>query len=367
MDHRITKSQAPKKNSQTSLLREWAAELANIPLWLFEDAYHTVGDLAEAIALVIPKGNKQSNQSLSDWIREIKSLQNLEEKVKKKHITEAWNSLNHEEKFVFNKLITGGFRMGVSQKLMTRALAQHTGLEENELAHKLMGNWKPDEITFEELIFHSNTAADASKPYPFYLAYTLEDEPATLGSTEDWYAERKWDGIRGQIIIRNDEVFIWSRGEELVNDRFPEFKPLADQLPNGTVLDGEIIPIKNGIPLAFGLLQKRIGRKSVGKKLLVEVPIHLIAYDLLELGCEDLRNQPISERREKLEKLLQHHPSPQIHLSEIVEFSSWNQLAEIRENARQNHCEGLMLKRKDSIYQVGRKKETGGNGKLIHW
>lgn len=346
----------PRRTVKTSLLREWAAELGSIPLWLFEDAYHTVGDLAEAIALVTPNAKTQSNQSLSDWIREIKSLHNLEEKIKKNHITGAWNSLNNEEKFVFNKLITGGFRMGVSQKLMTRALAQHTGLEENELAHKLMGNWKPDETTFEELIFHSDMATDASKPYPFYLAYAIEDEPAALGPTQEWYAERKWDGIRGQIIIRNDEVFVWSRGEELVTDRFPEFKSLVNYLPNGTVLDGEIIPIKEGIPLSFGLLQKRIGRKTVGKKLLAEVPIHLIAYDLLELAHEDLRTQPISERREQLEQLLDKHPAPQVHLSEIVEFSDWNQLTQIRENAREEHCEGLMLKRKESIYQVGRKK-----------
>jgi DNA ligase-1 len=352
----ILSHKRPRRTVKTSLLREWAAELAKIPLWLFEDAYHTVGDLAEAIALVIPQAERQSNQSLSDWIREIKSLQNLEEDVKKQHILHAWDSLNNAEKFVFNKLITGGFRMGVSQKLMTRALAQHTGQDEKVLAHKLMGNWTPDETTFDELILQTDISADASKPYPFYLAYALEDEPTALGSTQDWYVERKWDGIRGQIIIRDDEVFVWSRGEELVTDQFPEFKSLVNYLPNGTVLDGEIIPIKEGIPLTFGLLQKRLGRKSVGKTLLAEVPIHLIAYDLLEIDCKDLRSRPISERREQLEQLLQRYPTPQIQLSELVEFSVWNQLTQIRKNARQDHCEGLMLKRKESIYQVGRKK-----------
>jgi len=219
-----------------------------------------------------------------------------------------------------------------------------------------MGNWEPSSTTFDDLIYSKDSAADLSKPYPFYLAYQLEGEPQELGSTEDWFAERKWDGIRGQLIVRGGELFVWSRGEELVTDRFPEFEPLKEILPDGTVLDGEIIPIKDGHPLPFGLMQKRIGRKTVSKKILEEVPIHLIAYDLLEHNGKDLRQEPMHNRRELLEDLLSQRKFEKLLLSELVDFKAWQDLAEVREHSREHFCEGLMLKRKDSAYQVGRKK-----------
>ena len=262
----ILSHKRPKRTVKTTFLRQWAAELGGIPDWLFEDAYHTVGDLAESIALIVPEAESSNNKSLSEWIDTIKSLDKAPDETKKNIILNAWNSMNTSERFVFNKLITGGFRMGVSQKLMTRALSQHTEIEESELAHRLMGNWEPSSTTFDDLIYSKDSAADLSKPYPFYLAYQLEGEPQELGSTEDWFAERKWDGIRGQLIVRGGELFVWSRGEELVTDRFPEFEPLKEILPNGTVLDGEIIPIKDSHPLPFGLMQKRIGRKPFLRK-----------------------------------------------------------------------------------------------------
>jgi len=352
----ILSHKRPKRTVKTTFLRQWAAELGGIPDWLFEDAYHTVGDLAESIALIVPEAESSNSKSLSEWIETIKSLDKAPDETKKNTILNAWNSMNTSERFVFNKLITGGFRMGVSQKLMTRALAQHTEIEESELAHRLMGNWEPSSTTFDDLIYSKDSAADLSKPYPFYLAYQLEGEPQELGSTEDWFAERKWDGIRGQLIVRGGELFVWSRGEELVTDRFPEFEPLKEILPDGTVLDGEIIPIKDGHPLPFGLMQKRIGRKTVSKKILEEVPIHLIAYDLLEHNGKDLRQEPMHNRRELLEDLLSQRKFEKLLLSELVDFKAWQDLAEVREHSREHFCEGLMLKRKDSAYQVGRKK-----------
>lgn len=346
----------PKRTIKTTFLRQWAAELGNIPDWLFEEAYHTVGDLAEAIALIVPEGKYTHDKKLTEWIETIQDLADQSEEVKKSAIGEAWKCMDAAERMVFNKIITGGFRMGVSQKLMTRALAQHTKMDEAELAHRLMGNWKPNETSFKELIFSTNKAADLSKPYPFYLAYQLDQDLSDLGKEEDWFAERKWDGIRGQVIVRGGEVFVWSRGEELVTDRFPEFQFFKEILPDGTVLDGEIIPIKDDVPLPFGELQRRIGRKTVGKKLLSEVPIHLIAYDLLEIEGEDLRDSPLSERRAKLEALHQRYNHERFMLSEQVDFSYWNQLHEVRTHARKDHCEGLMLKQKNSPYRVGRKK-----------
>ncbi len=353
----ILSSRRPKRTVNTTLLRQWAAELAGIPLWLFEESYHVVGDLSEAIALTLPKPSGKNEQSLSYWIEYIKALDKLEEAEKKSRVVAAWQQMDYTERLVFNKLIMGGFRIGVSQKLMVRALSKCTGIDENTLAHRLMGDWTPDRTTFEDLILTKDPLEDVSKPYPFYLAYALEEGPEGLGAPEEWIAERKWDGIRGQLIVRKGELFVWSRGEELVTDKFPEFHPLAEQLPDGTVIDGEILPYKDGQPLSFNELQTRIGRKNVTKKILEKVPVVLVAYDLLEWEGEDLREQPLEHRRKLLEKLLgQATASHQLLLSELVPFSQWEELEEERRNARQYHSEGLMLKKRASVYRAGRRK-----------
>ena len=353
----ILSHRRPKRTVNTTLLRHWAAEMANIPLWLFEESYHIVGDLSEAIALSLPKPEGTNSQGLSYWIDYVKNLDKKEEEEKKEKVTAAWRQMNYTERLVFNKLIMGGFRIGVSQKLMVRALAKYTDIDENTLAHRLMGDWTPDDTTFEGLILTKDPLEDISKPYPFYLAYALEDHPQDIGPPSEWIAERKWDGIRGQVIVRKDELFVWSRGEELVTDKFPEFHPLAEQLPNGTVIDGEILPYKDGQPLTFNELQTRIGRKNVTKKIRERVPVVVIAYDLLEWEGEDWREKPMRERRQQLEQLLEQVDTNGIlMLSEIVPFKAWEELEEERRNARQYHSEGLMLKHKDSAYRAGRRK-----------
>ncbi|MCB0640565.1 MAG: cisplatin damage response ATP-dependent DNA ligase, partial [Phaeodactylibacter sp.] len=347
----------PKRSVTTTLLRQWAAEAGDIPLWLFEESYHVVGDLAETIALVLPTSTARSKKSLSEWIHYIRSLDGLEEQKKQAQVITAWSQLQPTERFVFNKLITGGFRVGVSQKLMVRALSKHIELPENVVAHRIMGNWSPDTVTFEELLLTENPLDDISKPYPFYLAYQLDEPFEKLGPVSDWQVERKWDGIRGQLILRAGEAFLWSRGEELITERFPELAALAALLPEGTVLDGEILPFKDGQPLSFQDLQKRIGRKTVSPKLLRDIPVVLVAYDLLEWQGEDLRSQPMHLRRSRLEQLLEQHPSGGlVLLSPLVEADSWAALEKERQQARENHCEGLMLKKKDSLYQSGRKR-----------
>jgi len=353
----ILSHRRPKRTVKTPLLREWAAELRGIPLWLFENSYYVVGDLAETIALVLPPPEEESDEPLSYWIDYIRSLGDLEEEQKREAVLSAWNVLNRTERFIFNKLITGGFRVGVSQKLMVRALSKHTEIEENTLAHRLMGDWTPDDTTFEDLILSEDPLDRLSRPYPFYLAYALEDEPEDLGEVSDWQAERKWDGIRGQLIVREDELFVWSRGEELVTHRFPEYHPLAESLPNGTVIDGEILPYKEGEVLSFNLLQTRIGRKNVTKKLLQKAPVVLMAYDLLEHEGRDIRQEPLYQRRQWLEKLLsQNDTEGIILLSEVLEVESWAALAKERDNSRQYRSEGLMLKQKSSVYRSGRRK-----------
>lgn len=347
----------PKRTVNSKLLRAWAADYAGVDLWLLEESYHVVGDLAETIALVLPPPDDVSNKSLTEWIGVVESLGDLDEEGKREVVLAAWRVLGTTERYLFNKLITGGFRVGVSQKLMTRALSQATGIDELNLAHRLMGNWTPHTITYEELINSESATDDISRPYPFYLAYQLEGEPATMGDPNEWQAEHKWDGIRGQLIVRNGQLFVWSRGEELVTDKYPEYAPLAELLPDGTVIDGEILPFADGLPLGFNVLQTRIGRKKVSKKLLKEAPIVLMAYDLLEVGGEDIRPRPMSERRELLEKLLaENNTQGIIHLSPVVEWDSWEELVAERTTAREKHSEGLMLKRKNSEYKQGRKK-----------
>ncbi len=347
----------PKRTLTSAYLRAWAAEQAGIPLWLFEEAYPVVGDLAETIALILPPPGRKSDHSLSHWIHLIKELAGLEETARKAAILDAWDQLDTTERFLFNKLLTGGFRVGVSQKLMTRALAQATGQDEPVITHKLMGNWAPETTNYAELIEADDPTADLSRPYPFYLAYQLDVPPEELGPPDDWQAEWKWDGIRGQLIVRGSEHHLWSRGEDLMTDRFPELSQARDFLPDGTVLDGEVLAFADGAPLPFSALQKRIGRKTVPKKLLLEAPVVLQAYDLLEFEGEDWRPRPMAERRAKLETLIAPLPNEvPLLLPAKITFKSWKTLAQIREASRDHHAEGLMLKRLDSPYLAGRKK-----------
>jgi len=344
----------PKRTVNASYLAQWANELSKLPEWLFEESYHVVGDLAETITLVLPSEYEPSDFSLTYWMDFIKGLENREVQEKKQQIVWAWQRLSESERFVFNKLITGGFRIGVSQQLMVKALAKYANVKENIVAHRLMGNWSPDVNVFEELVYATDET-DLSKPYPFYLAYALDGPVEALGDPSEWIAERKWDGIRGQVIVRNGQLFVWSRGEELVTDKYPEYQVMLNLLPDGTVIDGEILPFKNDQPLSFNHLQTRIGRKSISQKLLNDVPVSFVAYDVLEWQGQDVRQWTFVDRRKKIEEICSVN-SKVLRLSPEVTFSTWDQLAEERKRSRDFLSEGIMLKRKDSIYRNGRRR-----------
>lgn len=347
----------PKRAVRSVDLRAWTAELSGLPLWLFEETYHIVGDLAETIAKTLPPSHDPSDHSLSYWMDFILELRELELEARKEKVLWAWSKLDEWERFVFNKMMMGGFRMGVSQKLTLRGLAAYTGKDEAELAHRLMGKWDPQKTTFKNLILEKKAADDLSRPYPFYLAYQIEGEPEELGATKHWQAEPKWDGIRGQLIVRGGKFYLWSRGEELISEKFPEFQIAPELLPDGTVLDGELLAYRDGQTLGFQELQPRIGRKKLSKKILKEAPVILRAYDILEAEGEDLRERTQAERRKKLEGLFKRIPANELlQISPILEFQSWDDLRKIRENSRENGHEGIMLKRKDGHYRVGRKK-----------
>jgi len=276
------------------------------------------------------------------------------EEEKKNFIITSWMKMDHDERFLFNKLITGSFRIGVSQKMMVNALARTVDIEANTIAHRISGNWDPSSTLLDELLSAETT--DNSKPYPFYLAYAIESGVHELGEPAEWQAEWKWDGIRGQIIKRNNNFFVWSRGEELMTDKFPEFHSMINHLPDGVVLDGEIMPFADNKALPFALLQTRIGRKNITKKHLQEAPVAFIAYDILEHEGIDIRDTTLEERRALLEAIVKTVSLPVLNESPVIEYGSWDQLTEIRSKARDINSEGIMLKRKNSAYGVGRKR-----------
>ena len=355
----------PKRAVSSTLLQNWCNELTGLPQWLFEESYHTVGDLGETIALLLPENiSAEHANPLHFYLEELIKIEKQDENIKKKFVIDCWQQMNKEEKFVFNKLLTGGFRIGVSQQTIVNALAKTTKVSPSIIAHRISGSWDPFTTTFDELLSDQSNTIDHSKPYPFYLSYAINNnEINDLGNPNEWQAEWKWDGIRGQIIKRNGELFVWSRGEELMTEKFPEYHLLKNFLPEGIAIDGEIIVLANNlsdkidfVPLPFAALQTRIGRKNISKKQLTEAPVSFVAYDLLELNHEDFREHTMIERRAALEKIINEINQPVLKISPIITFDSWENLTLIRTKSRDVGSEGIMLKRKNSVYQVGRKR-----------
>jgi DNA ligase-1 len=348
----------PKRLVGAAKLRTWAAAEAGVPDWLFEESYHAVGDLAETITLLLPDSGRSSDRSLAEWVEtRLLELRGQDDAVQRAELIRAWRELGRRERYVWNKLLTGSFRVGASARLVVRALAEVSGVDEGTIAHRLMGAWEPTAEFFERLVAPDTRDADVSRPYPFYLAYPLEDAPASLGGADEWVVEWKWDGIRAQLIRRAGRSFLWSRGEELLSGRFPEVEEAAALLPEGTVLDGELLPWIGEGPLPFAQMQRRIGRKTLGRKILSEVPVVLVAYDLLEERGEDLRTRPFAERRARLAALLGSVPSAgRLMLSPTVGVTDWPDAEGARARAREHGAEGLMLKRRTSAYGVGRRR-----------
>ena len=346
----------PKRPVNTNLLKQWALEIIQLPEWLFLESYSSVGDLGETLSLILPPPENDIQKSLSQWMTELIHLKDQTDEEKKKYVTESWNGLDYTERFIFNKLIGGSFRIGVSKKLLITALSKYSDIDSSQLMHSIMGKWNVDEMNFDDLITGTNINPDNSKPYPFCLAYPLEKETQELGKPEEWQAEYKWDGIRGQLIKRNTEIFIWSRGEELVTPQFPELVTALEHIPGNFVLDGEILAVNDDEVLNFNELQKRLNRKTITPKMLREIPVKVFVYDILEFNDEDLREKPLSERRKILENLIETYPVEDIKISGNVPFKNWDDLIAIRENSRENNSEGLMLKQKNSHYHSGRKK-----------
>jgi len=355
----------PSQRVPSAVLREAACAEAGIDPWLFEECYQAVGDLAETIAHVLPPGTPGPRQGLAAWMRErVLPLRGLSPAGQRARLVDAWRELDSAGRFLLVKLIGGGFRVGVSRLLVQRALARHTGLDAQLLAERLVG-WTdaralPDAARWEALVAPPGQGRAAEgRPYPFFLAHALQAGPDTLGAVDEWLAEWKYDGIRAQVVRRGGGCWIWSRGEELVTERFPEVVAAAAAWPEGTVLDGELLvwPAGAAVPGSFQQLQPRLNRKTLPKKLLAEAPVVFLAYDLLESEGQDRRAEPQAARRAHLEALQQGQPA--LRVSPLVPAGSWPALAAARAGARERGVEGLMLKHREARYGSGRTKDGG--------
>ncbi len=362
----------PRQTVPTRLLRELAQQAAGLSDWLFEESYQTVGDLAETVALLLPPAIAPAERGLAEWLlQHLLPLRGMPPELQARLLRAQWDTVPADQRFVYFKLITGAFRVGVSRLQVTQALAVLAGVEPTRIAQRLMGYTAvgrlPTDADYLALIAAESPTesepARSGQPYPFFLAHPLT-EPAErfdelLGPPSDWQVEWKWDGIRAQLVRRGGQVWLWSRGEELMTDRFPELAALGEALPDGTVVDGEIVVWRQGRPQPFAELQKRIGRKTLGAKLLRELPVVLLAYDLLEHGERDLRQQPLQTRRAALDALLHRLDHPQLQISPALSGTAWSELASLREQARERGTEGFMLKQRESAYGVGRTKAAG--------
>lgn len=352
---------AKRKIATTAELRAWIAEEAAMPDWLVQASYDQVGDLAETLALLLDDPPEESpDVALADWIEErLLPVANLDPQTRHDVVAGAWRSLPFDQRLLFNKLLTGSLRVGVSKRLVQQALAELSGVDIARIAQRMLGTWLPSPAFLRDLLSQEQLPTDSKQPYPFFLASPLEVPPDVLGEISDWLLEWKWDGIRLQLLKRKGDLALWSRGEERLDGRFPEIEAAAAHLVRDCVLDGELLAWRPGEagPLAFSFLQTRIQRLKPGPKTLQHAPAQLVVYDLLELEGEDMRLMPQAARRLRLEALLADGPldSP-IRISPAIAAQDWNEAAVLRESVRERGVEGLMLKRLSAPYQVGRRR-----------
>lgn len=362
----------PRQIAPVKLLRLLAQEAAGLPEWLFEECYQAVGDLAETISLLLPDPDDSHELGLAQWVQdELLPLRGLPPEELADRLRAQWRRLAPSERLVYFKLITGAFRVGVSRLQATQALAAVSGVDAKRIAQRLMGythiGARPSGASYAALVAPveegQHEIGAGGHPYPFFLAHPfnlpLAEFDAALGPPQQWIVEWKWDGIRAQLVKRGGQAWLWSRGEELVTERFPELAQMGQALPDGTVLDGEIVVWRHDRVQPFAELQKRIGRKAVSARLMKDLPVVLLAYDILEWEGRDMRSRPQAQRRELLDDVVTQLQHPVLIASPMLTGDGWAELARQREQARELGVEGLMLKQRDAAYGVGRTKESG--------
>lgn len=346
----------PPRAVNTRLLRAWLSEFTGLETWLIEECYDAVGDLAETLALLIPPVQESLDLPLGEFVQQrVLGLKSLSPEAQRELLFCSWRELSQPQCLVWHKLITGQFRVGVARTLVVKALAEVASTEPATMSHRVMGNWAPSATAYLKLLQPEAELSGPGQPYPFQLAHALEGTPADLGALQDYQLEWKWDGIRAQLIRRAGEMLLWSRGEELVTDRFPELHDIGRALPDGTVLDGEVLAWREETVLPFAVLQRRIGRKRLSGKILMESPVAFLTYDILEHEGVDVRRLPQSERRQLLEKVTDRLGNDtRLRMSPLVEVASWQEVHAQYSAARERNVEGLMIKRAAASYGVGR-------------
>ena len=355
----------PRQLAPARVLRDVAVAAAGLPRWLFDECYDAVGDFAETVAHVLPPPSRTSDAGLADWMSDrVLPLRGVDPETIADRLRGYLDELDASGRFLLLKLLGGSFRVGVSRLLVTRALAAVSGVDAKIVAQRLIGytgvDRRPDAVAFHALIAseHADTTASAH-PYPFFLAHPLTIPVASLGAASEWLVEWKWDGIRAQLVRRGGTTCVWSRGEELVTERFPELAAAGALVPDETVIDGEIVVMKDANVAPFAALQTRIGRKLLSARILASAPVVLLAYDLLEDHGQDLRNLPQHERRARLARVVAATNAPALQLSPLVEMPSWDAYAALRDESRSRGVEGFMLKHRNARYGVGRTKDVG--------
>lgn len=347
----------PKKQMTSASLKALCAEASSIPLWLVDESYHAVGDIAETAALILPPPETTGKRPIAYWMQYLGRCADLEESQKRQRIITAWQELHSIERVFFNRILTGTLRPPVSRSLVCKALAAVAGVGPAVIARRIQNNWNPDDVTIKQIVAPEGPDDEVARPYPFHLADVLTGPADSLGNRTEWQAEWMWDGVRAQLIKRRGELLLWSKSEDLLTNIFPELTSLTQRIPDGTVLDGEIVARRDDVLLPPSALRTRIGRPRVSKGMLREIPIQFVVFDLLEAGGNDIRNRPLNIRREMLEQL--HHPlgDSVVRLSPVIEFPTWDDLTQRKERARAFGAQGVMLKHRESTYQAGR--QTG--------
>ena len=355
----------PRQLVPARVLRDVAVAAAGLPRWLFDECYDAVGDFAETVAHVLPPPSRTSDAGLADWMSvRVLPLRGVDPETIADRLRGYLDELDASGRFLLLKLLGGSFRVGVSRLLVTRALAAVSGVDAKIVAQRLIGytgvDRRPDAVAFRALIASEHAGATASAhPYPFFLAHPLTIPVASLGAASEWLVEWKWDGIRAQLVRRGGTTCVWSRGEELVTERFPELAAAGALVPDETVIDGEIVVMKDANVAPFAALQTRIGRKLLSARILASAPVVLLAYDLLEDHGQDLRNLPQHERRARLARVVAATNAPALQLSPLVEMPLWEAYAALRDESRSRGVEGFMLKHRNARYGVGRTKDVG--------
>jgi DNA ligase-1 len=318
---------------------------------LFEECYATVGDLSETLAILFanPQAKPQTKDPvLNQWIDRQTALAGLKLEVLADALLAQLQEFSKDEAFLFLKLASGGFRIGVSKGLVNEAIARAIDMDRAVIEERLMGTFVADHNWLRRLQEPVTQNELDARPLPFLLAYSIAEREIASLNPQDTLVEYKWDGIRAQLIKTDQTIRLWSRGDQDITEQFPDIVDSAVNLPSPIIIDGEILAGTPGQLQSFNQLQTRLNRKRITKTLLKTNPAFFKAYDLLRFQGEDMRDQPLASRKAVLQTL-------GIHQSPVLSPQCFEEIAVLREAARGIGAEGVMIKNRQSKYGSGRK------------